>query len=262
MMFQSTPPAEARGDLDLDAAPRTTRSREVSIHSPRRSEGRLCRLRQNERERVKIVSIHSPRRSEGRQDPRCERVASVFERSFNPLPPPKRGETGFYQTVLFDAQTYQFQSTPPAEARGDRQGLTTWCRTPLQVSIHSPRRSEGRLRGLRLSAQERQRKSFNPLPPPKRGETMARDRVTACTVRHYRFQSTPPAEARGDHPRNPASQRRRLEDVSIHSPRRSEGRPHSAQLGFRSGQSGSVSIHSPRRSEGRQATGVPTSGFS
>ena len=65
-----------------------------------------------------------------------------------------------------------FQSTPPAEARGDLPESVTVA-SPVKVSIHSPRRSEGRpsllaaFKALRL------------------------------------FQSTPPAEARGDrtHPR-------------------------------------------------------------
>ena len=84
-LFQSTPPAEARGDL---ASPSTT----------------------------------------GRDS------------SFNPLPPPKRGETEMGAKV------------PP------------W----LEVSIHSPRRSEGRH------------------PDP------------AAMISSAVFQSTPPAEARGD----------------------------------------------------------------
>ena len=35
---------------------------------------------------------------------------------FNPLPPPKRGETLCFPGLC---SPYQFQSTPPAEARGD-----------------------------------------------------------------------------------------------------------------------------------------------
>ena len=37
--------------------------------------------------------------------------------------------------------------------------------------------------------------SFNPLPPPKRGETRY---SPAITIFKLKFQSTPPAEARGD----------------------------------------------------------------
>ena len=36
--------------------------------------------------------------------------------SFNPLPPPKRGETVWANS---SAMLQEFQSTPPAEARGD-----------------------------------------------------------------------------------------------------------------------------------------------
>ena len=88
---------------------------EVSIHSPRRSEGRpqskIAPLAVTE------VSIHSPRRSEGRPGDR-DRVSRV----------------------------YGFQSTPPAEARGD-----CLVRRSLPPAL-----------------------SFNPLPPPKRGETALR----------------------------------------------------------------------------------------
>ena len=86
-----------------------------------------------------IVSIHSPRRSEGRHD--CGRRVAA---------PSKR-----------------FQSTPPAEARGDSPFLS--------ATIPSL--------------------GFNPLPPPKRGETMKA--VHQLLSRSW-FQSTPPAEARGD----------------------------------------------------------------
>ena len=131
--------------------------------------------------------------------------------SFNPLPPPKRGETGA-RTVVIDSLGVSihsprrsegrhvaaisltaasvFQSTPPAEARGDRR-----------FRMVGPR-------GL----------SFNPLPPPKRGETCpVRPDVLGRVVSIHsprrsegrqasrdlllggkKFQSTPPAEARGD----------------------------------------------------------------
>ena len=115
-------------------------------------------------------------------------------KSFNPLPPPKRGETRAHEGT----------------------GTGTW-----EVSIHSPRRSEGRLcspktlmRRLRPTfqstppAEARGDKSdnqhhatsscFNPLPPPKRGETVS---FFDGTNTAFPFQSTPPAEARGDPPR-------------------------------------------------------------
>ena len=56
------------------------------------------------------VSIHSPRRSEGRQG---FNGTNACRTSFNPLPPPKRGETSDFAAML------RAQSTPPAEARGD-----------------------------------------------------------------------------------------------------------------------------------------------
>ena len=83
-----------------------------------------------------------------------------------------------------------FQSTPPAEARGDR--LAVWRELAIGVSIHSPRRSEGRPRAQEIHPKSLN--SFNPLPPPKRGETIAHPGPLHQFV------------------------------VSIHSPRRSEGR--------------------------------------
>ena len=82
-----------------------------------------------------------------------------------------------------------FQSTPPAEARGDE--IAGVDLPDNGVSIHSPRRSEGRLEAEFLDDQ-------SPV-----------------------FQSTPPAEARGDAGELwlPGT----ADGVSIHSPRRSEG---------------------------------------
>ena len=259
--FQSTPPAEARGDTSCARAGPSS-SGSVSIHSPRRSEGRPDECILPQRPGID-VSIHSPRRSEGRQLPAvrlfiqergfnplpppkrgetCHRLAcSARARlSFNPLPPPKRGETrqsrvrnaaadtgGFNplpppkrgETAARDDHRGRppmmwFQSTPPAEARGDDVAL---------VSIHSPRRSEGRRRPLDDCPASCE--SFNPLPPPKRGETSV---VGLACHRH-------------------------ADRVSIHSPRRSEGRP---RPGAHSKQAPNVSIHSPRRSEGRQTIGA------
>ena len=107
--FNPLPPPK-RGETATTEA--TTNQREVSIHSPRRSEGR--RVSKVTPCVGKEVSIHSPRRSEGRRE--------LFGRGF--------------------------------------QG---------EVSIHSPRRSEGRPATENVYSAERT--SFNPLPPPKRGET-------------------------------------------------------------------------------------------
>ena len=110
---------------------------------------------------------------------------------FNPLPPPKRGETPRFAYELPPIR--KFQSTPPAEARGDDLHQLVM----VNVSIHSPRRSEGRLR------------------------------MSLLYLRDYRrsqFQSTPPAEARGDVLYCVTDQAECIDKVSIHSPRRSEGR--------------------------------------
>ena len=181
--FQSTPPAEARGDsMERNTAEaissfnplpppkrgetkknplRQAQGIRVSIHSPRRSEGRLGdRLRAERRLRV---SIHSPRRSEGRR--RGPTDATRVPR-FNPLPPPKRGET--VTTALGMRATPEFQSTPPAEARGDVvAGLSAFINKFQSTPPAEARGDSGR------SCARPSSKCFNPLPPPKRGETMS-----------------------------------------------------------------------------------------
>ena len=157
----------------------------VSIHSPRRSEGRHPRRHRGHRCR----RFQSTPPAEARGD-LWKAVCRGLRLCFNPLPPPKRGETCSGPYVPLD--TSQFQSTPPAEARGD-----------LWKAV---------CRGLRLC--------FNPLPPPKRGETCSGPYVPLDTSQ---FQSTPPAEARGD--ALGAVGVSGSVRVSIHSPRRSEGRP-------------------------------------
>ena len=133
------------------------------------------------------VSIHSPRRSEGRRG----RGDVIYQtpKSFNPLPPPKRGETRAFDHhhIAFE----WFQSTPPAEARGDLTHGRSWGSPRCFNPLPPPKRGETFriLDGLSLPL------SFNPLPPPKRGETARSQRFNACPLR-----------------------------VSIHSPRRSEGR--------------------------------------
>ena len=51
-------------------------------------------------------------------------VIKVHGRSFNPLPPPKRGET-CQRGDPRDEGDRMFQSTPPAEARGDLASCET-----------------------------------------------------------------------------------------------------------------------------------------
>ena len=119
-------------------------------------------------ESLLAVSIHSPRRSEGRQA-RRRRLSKHRAESFNPLPPPKRGETLDGTMTRGKSQPLiQFQSTPPAEARGDCIPMPRRASWSI-VSIHSPRRSEGRRR--RAVTDDLTLSGFNPLPPPKRGET-------------------------------------------------------------------------------------------
>ena len=130
---------------------------------------------------------------------------------FNPLPPPKRGETQVPARIVV---LLQFQSTPPAEARGDsfspRQEAATLGFNPLPppkrgetfqeregraidlVSIHSPRRSEGR-HEFTLPKRPRLKVSIH---SPRRSE--GRRLSSVWLPKHFQFQSTPPAEARGD----------------------------------------------------------------
>ena len=206
--FQSAPPVETRGDarrcvnppassLGFNPLPPSKRGEtkvpipllfpsEVSIRSPRRNEGRPRALRPmskhhkfqsappvetrgdafdtNEGQSPQAVSIRSPRRNEGR--PWASSAAVVGMASFNPLPPSKRGEThhrragdeGIHVSIrsprrnegrlVHTLQSYplpqMFQSAPPVETRGDAN-----------------------IREMTSDI-----KSFNPLPPSKRGETL------------------------------------------------------------------------------------------
>ncbi len=85
-----------------------------------------------------------------------------------------------------DDRIVVFQSAPPAEARGDSDGVI-YSRRMVQVSIRSPRRSEGR---YAYYGRNRDRKpSFNPLPPPKRGEISA---AFSCSLMMSGFNPLPP----------------------------------------------------------------------
>ena len=140
----------------------------------------------------------------------------TFVREFQSTPPAEaRGDV----PVLFHYRyaDSMFQSTPPAEARGDTASVS---RMPAMVC-------------------------FNPLPPPKRGETVWLLRTGRVVL--WWFQSTPPAEARGD---AVPSGRTTVTDSGFNPlppPKRGETCESDvirASFG--------VSIHSPRRSEGRQ----------
>ena len=160
MMFQSTPPAEARGDGGgLHACWKF----KVSIHSPRRSEGRR-HLGHQIKDTAKFQST-PPAEARGDKEPTVRQVSSVTY-GFNPLPPPKRGETDPQTTYEQGTSGRSFNPLPPPK-RGEtgseclRHALV--CFNPLpppkrgetpvisqrarvvDVSIHSPRRSEGRL---------------------------------------------------------------------------------------------------------------------
>ena len=62
---------------------------EVSIHSPRRSEGRLFVTEDTDN----VTGFQSTPPAEARGDARWPRLRRAWKSCFNPLPPPKRGET-------------------------------------------------------------------------------------------------------------------------------------------------------------------------
>ena len=85
----------------------------------------------------------------------------------------------------------KFQSTPPAEARGDLHRARV--RRVISVSIHSPREARGDLttRSWVYGATNQ----FQSTPPAEaRGDYADLRMIRLAIV----FQSTPPAEARGD----------------------------------------------------------------
>ena len=132
MLFQSAPPAEARGDQAFRPSAPPAEARGAV------ADGRRC---------------------------------------FNPLPLPKQGEM-----------------RPPCEA-----GRVMKPRLTAAVSIRSPCRSKGRSsrKGVLVILVV----CFNPLPLPKQGEIeghMAVNRLPLPSVNAVKFQSAPPAEARGD----------------------------------------------------------------
>ena len=156
----------------------------VSIHSPRRSEGR----REVPDLRLVAIAFQSTPPAEARGDV-SDSVASESHAScFNPLPPPKRGETSPSRLSAFNING--FNPLPPPKRGETSDGRGERCGDP--VSIHSPRRSEGRPArdglddiGFVVS-----------IHSPRRSE--GRQLTEAQKVEARMFQSTPPAEARGD----------------------------------------------------------------
>ena len=114
-------------------------------------------------------------------------TARTSRSSFNPLPPPKRGETGWPRSSLRRSRPVSIHS--PRRSEGRR--IDTVTRGQFQaVSIHSPRRSEGR------QERDHERPSntkFQSTPPAEaRGDLSGPVNATVLMV----FQSTPPAEGR------------------------------------------------------------------
>ena len=183
------------------------RTNRVSIRSPHRSKGR--HLGDLFVVQGKLVSIRSPHRSKGRLvTTQWTDSAGMFQSAplteargdppsrcgihetdcFNPLPSPKQGETSPVANSSFLRCCFNPLPSP-------KQGETP-CATPSRsfryVSIRSPHRSKGRpFRTAALSVSEwfqsaplteargdrsprarlLSRRSFNPLPSPKQGET-------------------------------------------------------------------------------------------
>ena len=133
--FQSAPLTEARGDpLETFALVAFFK---VSIRSPHRSKGRS--MYPSGSMGVPVVSIRSPHRSKGRSQ--RQNVKPWIQSGFNPLPSPKQGEiftataerNKFYVSIRSPHRSkgrwlngtvtltfsFQFQSAPLTEARGD-----------------------------------------------------------------------------------------------------------------------------------------------
>ncbi len=181
---------------------------DVSIHSPRRSGGRLPFTPSTNIEDV--FQSTPPAEAEG-DDPGSRSASG--QSSFNPLPPPKRRETG----VLRDGELPLEVSIHSPRRSGGRLAAAAAAIAPFIVSIHSPRRSGGRRPSRRQCSQ---RGCFNPLPPPKRRETSLRRALHRSRLRC--FNPLPPPKRRETCAT--CSRATRWPPVSIHSPRRSGGR--------------------------------------
>ena len=120
---------------------------------------------------------------------------------------------------------HQFQSAPPAEARGDTSRHLRRSRPLNVVSIRSPCRSKGRSGPRANTRRNRLDMAFQSAPPAEaRGDRARSD--TESPGLWALFQSAPPAEARGDRPTATGLQGQVAagDSVSIRSPCRSKGR--------------------------------------
>ena len=157
------------------------------------------------------VSIHSPRRSEGRRS-RMGR-SCVLVTGFNPLSPPKRGETRRRPAYPAGAHV---SIHSPRRSEGRPLPALRLAR-PGQVSIHSPRRSEGRQALTRSRGRPRVFQST--LPAEARGDLATEE---SAEDGGSLFQSTLPAEARGDRRSSPAGLLARRGFNPLSPPKRGE----------------------------------------
>ena len=182
--FNPLPPAEARGDTQFQSkVPANTIIRSFNpLPPPKRGETTILPVVR--RCWVTEVSIHSPRRSEGRPavpapykpgtlrkefqstppaeargDTACRAAGTACLPCFNPLPPPKRGET------------------LDGTGKPRRPAIET-CFNPL------PPPKRGETCGTESAESRAIDDCFNPLPPPKRGETWGSDRRSALRLAH------------------------------------------------------------------------------
>ena len=181
--------------------------------------------------------------------------------SFNPLPSPKQGETalrkilglfGMFQSAplteargdaggrRLDALNALFQSAPLTEARGD---LSQWRPWLAFYEFQSAPLTEARGDRFGVAAATCLTTSFNPLPSPKQGETLAAVDLTRSMRCFNPLPSPKQGETGSGWQQLPVSQR-----VSIRSPHRSKGR-HSTERGAAYGLSCFNPLPSPKQGE-------------
>ena len=155
----------------------------VSIRSPHRSKGRPPLVNGSEVE--SLVSIRSPHRSKGR--PLIVSTSGYSKPVSIRSPHRSKGRLRYAADLCMP---FPFQSAPLTEARGDSGGYSVGLRRRSFNPLPSPKQGET----FATKSEEFNGKSFNPLPSPKQGET------------HHRRL------------------RRLNHEVSIRSPHRSKGR--------------------------------------